>query len=79
MLNTLSSLKQLIQDKVDVDVTTLDAEKPLSEYGLDSLSIVELMFTIEDHFNISFPDSAPNIGTLSGISALIDQLRPIPA
>jgi acyl carrier protein len=79
MSDTLTELKQLIQTKVDVDVATLDNDKPLAEYGLDSLTLVELMFSIEDHFNVVFPDSAPNLDTLSGISALVDQLRPVPA
>lgn len=79
MIDTLVSLKQLIQDKFGIDGTTLDVNKPLSEYGLDSLGQVELMFTVEDHFDINLPNSAPNIDTLFGLSILIDQLRPIPA
>ena len=79
MPDTLVSLKQLIHDKFDIDGATLDVNKPLSEYGLDSLAQVELMFTVEDHFNVNLPSSASNIDTLTGLSVLIDQLRLMPA
>jgi len=77
MIDTLVTLKELIQSKFAIDGALLDVNKPLSEYGLDSLAQVELMFTVEDHFNINLPASANNIDTLSGLSVLIDQLRPM--
>ena len=77
-MKTVEQLKQLIHDKFDIDQSTLKADAPLSEYGLDSLSLAELLFTVEEHFNIDFPDDRQDVDTLSGLAALIDELRPVP-
>jgi acyl carrier protein len=74
-MNTTEELKQLIHDKFEIDVATLKADAPLADYGLDSLSLAELLFTVEDHFNIDFPDNRQDVNTLGGLAALIDELR----
>jgi len=74
-MDTVIKLKQLIHEKFDIDVATLKAETPLAEYGLDSLSLAELLFTVEDHFDISFPTDRQEVNTLTGLAALIDELR----
>jgi len=74
-MNTVKELKQLIHDKFDIDVATLKADTPLAEYGLDSLSLAELLFTVEEHFNVDFPDDRQEVNTLTALGALIDELR----
>lgn len=74
-MNTLDELKKLLHEKFDIDPATLDANTPLAEYGIDSLSLAELLFTVEDHFHIDFPDTRSDVNTLSGLAELIDQLR----
>ena len=77
MSNTIAELKKLIHDQLGVDSSKIDIDKPVSDYGLDSLALVELIFLIEEHFNIDFPDATPSIDTLSGLGKLVDQLRPV--
>ncbi|MCS0581552.1 acyl carrier protein [Massilia pinisoli] len=74
-MNTLEQLTQLLHDKFDIDKTSLQPDLPLSEYGLDSLALAELLFTIEEEFDIKFPDRPENINTLAELSAAIDELR----
>jgi len=74
-MNTVEELKQLIHDKFEIDVATLKTEAPLADYGLDSLSLAELLFTVEDHFNIDFPDNRQDVNTLGGLAELVDELR----
>ncbi len=73
-MQTLDALKKLIQDTFGIDSTTLAADTPLSEYGLDSLSLAELLFTIEEHFDLDFPEDRQDINTLAGLAGLIDEL-----
>lgn len=73
-MDTLEELKQLIHEKFEIETATLLPDVPLSEYGLDSLSLAELLFTVEAHFDIDFPDRR-DIDTLKGLAALIDELR----
>ena len=74
-MNTTEELKQLIHDKFELDVTTLKADAPLADYGLDSLSLAELLFTVEEHFDIDFADNRQEVNTLTALGALIDELR----
>ena len=79
MTKTIDSLKQLIHDKLDVDAATLDVNKPLSEYGLDSLALIELLFSIEEVFGVDLGDVAPDAvpATVGEIVSLIDsKLQP---
>ena len=73
-MDTLEELKQLIHEKFEIETSTLKPDVPLTEYGLDSLSLAELLFTIEAHFDIDFPDRK-DINTLRGLAGLIDELR----
>ena len=77
-MDTLQELTQLIHKKFDIDTAALKPELPLEEYGLDSLSLAELLFTIEEDFNIQFPERPENIDTLAGLAALVEQLRTRP-
>jgi acyl carrier protein len=74
-MNTIEQLTQLLHDKFEIDKSSLQPDLPLSEYGLDSLALAELLFTIEDEFAIKFPDRPENINTLAELAAAIDELR----
>ena len=79
MANTIAELKQLIQSQLGIDTSTLENDKPITEYGIDSLSMIEFIFLVEEKFGIDIPDAAPNISTLSGLAGLVDKLRMVPA
>lgn len=47
--------------------------RPLSEYGADSLDLVELLFKIETQFGIRFPTLPPRmLNTLGDIDTMVD-------
>lgn len=75
MTTTLSEISAVIQERYGIEAAGLDADKPLSEYGLDSLTLVELLFTLEDHFHVSFPEARTDIQTLNALASLVDELR----
>jgi acyl carrier protein len=65
-----------------VGVDTLTDESDLYEAGLTSLSTVNLMLALEEHFDVEFLDSMLGRKTFSSIRALseaIEQLAPVPA
>ncbi len=74
-MNTLQELEELIDQKFGIARETLQADRPLSDYGIDSLSLAELLFTLEEHFGIEFPDARQDVNTLTALAALIDELR----
>ena len=61
---------------LNVSSETIDVDTPLADYGLDSLALAELLFTVEEHFNIDLPDDRSDVKTLAGLAGLIDELKP---
>lgn len=72
MTNTIFELKQVIQNHFSIAASTLDERKPIVEYGLDSLAMIDLMFEIEEHFAIDLPDRAASADTLAALAEIID-------
>ena len=74
-MNTLARLTYLIHDKFGVDIAAIDADAPFASYDLDSLTVAELMFEIDDAFHVTVPDEAATaVTTLRQLAALIDGL-----
>ena len=74
-MTTLARLTQLIHDKFGVALEVIDPDAPFASYDLDSLTVAELMFEIDDNFGVTVPDSAATtVTTLRELAALIDGL-----
>ena len=76
-MSTLEQLTHLIHDKFGVALADIDPDAPFATYNLDSLTVAELMFEIDDAFQVTVPDDAVHtVTTLRQLAALIDGLRP---
>jgi acyl carrier protein len=76
-MSTLDRLTHLIHDKFGVDMATIDPDAPFASYNLDSLTVAELMFEIDDAFHVTVPDEAVHtVTTLRQLATLIDGLPP---
>ena len=74
-MNTTERLQKLIHEKFDVELDKIVPNAPFADYDLDSLTVAELMFAIEDEFHIEVPDAAvPNIKSLADMATLLDEL-----
>jgi acyl carrier protein len=67
-------LAEVLSEKYDVDPDTISPEATLTELGLDSLTIVELLFDVEDEFEIEIPEERATFQTLAEAAALVDEL-----
>ena len=57
MNNTLEKVKEIIVDKLGVDVNKITLEaKFIDDLGADSLDTVELIMQFEEEFEIEIPD-----------------------
>jgi acyl carrier protein len=75
-MTTLESLTQLIHDKFGVELSVIEPDAPFASYDLDSLTVAELMFEIDDAFHVVVPDSAATtVTTLRQLAELIDGLE----
>jgi acyl carrier protein len=74
-MSTLDRLTHLINDKFGVDTAAIDPDAPFASYDLDSLTVAELMFEIDDAFHVTVPDeAATTVTTLRQLATLIDGL-----
>lgn len=49
---------EIIAEQAMIDPTDLTPERSLEELGIDSLSVVEIVFGIEEAFDVSVPFNA---------------------
>ena len=67
-------LADVLSKKYDVDPDAISPEATLTELGLDSLTIVELLFDVEDEFGIEVPEERATFETLAEAAALVEEL-----
>ena len=67
-------LAQVLSEKYDVAQEAISPEATLEELGLDSLTVVELLFDVEDEFGIEVPEERATFQTLAEAAALVDEL-----
>ncbi len=65
------------QEEMDMGASLLDA-------GMDSLDAVEILFALEDHFDITIPNPSSVSGETFGsvvrlVESLVEQKRSLPA
>ncbi|MCE4557440.1 acyl carrier protein [Roseateles cellulosilyticus] len=75
MSNTLDQLCTIAQRELGAEALNDKVDTPFVELGLDSLGLVDFMFTVEDHFHVNIEhDRALQNPTLAGLAALVDEL-----
>ncbi len=67
-------MAQVLSEKYDVRPDKISPEATLTELGLDSLTVVELLFDVEDEFEIEVPEERATFQTLAEAAALVDEL-----
>ena len=63
-VSSLTDITEILVSKYDVKPEAIKPESTLTEIGLDSLSIAELMFDVADKYDIDVPDDRANFNTL---------------
>ena len=66
-MNIDNDIFDIVAKQAKVDGATLKRDTQLSKLDLQSIDIIELIFAIEDKFDISVPYSASDLNT-AGIS-----------
>ena len=67
-------LSEILVEKYNVRSDAVRPEATLAELGLDSLSLAELLFDLEDKFDIEVPEDRAQLSTLGEAAALVDEL-----
>lgn len=74
MTTTFETMKRIIVKDYELAPERLMPDTPLADIELDSLAITELIFALEDEFNVTAKTNGQGMRTLGDIAAYVDQL-----
>jgi len=64
----------MMVEQFDLKLEQLTPSAELAGLGVDSLSIVEFMFNLEDELSIKFGDERVDLKTVQDVANIVDQL-----
>lgn len=73
-MDTFERIRALIAKEFNLNEADLKPDSKLEDFGLDSLAVIEFMFTLESEFNIVLSDEREQIQTLGDIVQMVDRL-----
>ena len=80
MMETLTRITQLAVRQFGLEPGSLGVDVPVSEYGIDSLGLIEFLFLLEDEFHVRFPEErSDQPQTLRQLAELVGRLQAAPA
>jgi len=72
---TQQQVFEIIAKQAKLDVAIIQPESTLKDLGVASLEAIELIFDIEEHFNINFPDQQGANFDTDTVQSLIDAVQ----
>ncbi len=73
-MTTLETVQRMMVEQFELKPEALTPETQLESLGIDSLSVIEFMFNIEDEFKIKLPDERVEIKTIQDIANVVDRM-----
>ncbi len=73
-MSSLETIQRMMSEQFDLKLEQLTPDAQLESLGVDSLSVIEFMFHIEDEFKIKLPDERVEIKTVQDIANVVDRL-----
>ena len=69
----LKRLQALVLERVNVDPALLTPDALLADIGIDSFSLIELVFVAEEEFRINIPVEGLEVKTVGDVIDVIEQ------
>ncbi len=73
-MSSIQIIQRMMVEQFDLKLENLTPEATLESLGLDSLSVIEFMFNLEDELKIKLPDERVEIKTLQDVNNLVDKI-----
>ncbi len=73
-MSSLPTIQRMMVEQFDLKLENLTPDATLESLGLDSLSVIEFMFNLEDELHIKLPDERVEIKTLQDVTNLVDRI-----
>jgi len=72
-MSSLDFIRQILIDKYDVKADAIRPEATLQDLGIDSLTVVEMIFDVSEKYGIDIPDERLKFTTLGEVVAVVDE------
>ncbi len=73
-MSSLQKIQEMMVKQFDLKLEDLTPEATLESLGLDSLSVIEFTFNLEDELKITMPEERIELKTLGDVVNLVDKL-----
>ena len=78
-METLTRVTQLAVRQFGLEPASLGVDAPVSDYGIDSLGLIEFLFLLEEEFDVRFPEErSDQPETLRQLAELVVRLQAAP-
>lgn len=72
--STFDAVREIIARDYDLPGDSLDRDTPLTDLKIDSLALVELIFTLEERFGVQADNMPADLPTLGSVADYVDAL-----
>ncbi|MBY0575456.1 MAG: acyl carrier protein [Gallionellaceae bacterium] len=73
-MGSLQTIQNMMSSQFDLKLEDLAPDATLESLGLDSLSVIEFMFNLEDELKIKLPEERVEIKTIRDVANLVDKI-----
>lgn len=73
-MDSLQTIQRMMVEQFDLKLEDLSPDAELDKLGLDSLSVIEFMFNLEDELKIKLPDERVELKTVGDVAKVVDKI-----
>ena len=73
-MSSLQTIQRMMVEQFDLKLEDLTPDATLESLGLDSLSVIEFMFNLEDELKIKLSDERVELKTLQDVVSVVDRI-----
>jgi acyl carrier protein len=73
-MSSLETIQRMMVEQFDLKLEDLTPDAQLESLGIDSLSVIEFMFNLEDELKIKLSDERIELKTVQDVANAVDKL-----
>ena len=74
-MTSIELIRSFLQERTDTDPDQVTAEARLDDLGIDSFSLLELIFEFEEQWNVSIPNDTNTPETVQDLIDMVERIK----